>query len=302
MARGSLLTGLTLTLSYGPIAGAGVLYDAGLGSLPQSQDWQYQADPNNGPVTHSVSGGVLTLDSTVDRGDRAGYPTRLPTVPPLPPFPNHPGVGTLDRSAGFTVRIDARVDAEGHNTADRAGFSVLVVCADLAAIEIGFWEDRIWAQEDDAGGGTLFTQAEGAPFDTTAAEVTYELSVEGGIYRLYADGVAILGGPLRDYTSAGGLAGLVYSTQDLIFFGDNTGSADARVEVSLVRLSDGARPEPVCPGDIDASGATDVFDFAVFAGSFGQSVPLGTAGDLDVDGDVDVFDFGIFAGGFGCVE
>jgi hypothetical protein len=247
-----------------------------------------------------VSGGVLTLDTTPVRNDRAGYPSRLPTVPPLPAFPNHPGVGTLDRNAGFTLRIDARVDAEGHNTVHRSGFSVLVVCADLSAIEIGFWTDLVWAQDDDQGGGTLFTQAESVAFDTDATEVVYELSVEGDIYRLFADGTPILGGSLRDYTSATGLAGYVYKTQNMIFWGDNTGSADARTEVSMVSLADGAKAGPACPGDIDWDGVTDVFDFAAFVGGFGGDVPLGTRGDLDLDGDVDVFDFGELLAGFGC--
>ena len=57
---------------------------------------------------------------------------------------------------------------------------------------------------------------------------------------------------------------------------------------------------PVCVGDLDGNRRTDVFDFAMFASFFGQSVPTGTSGDLDLDGDVDVFDFGIFAGDFGC--
>jgi len=280
--------------------GAGTLYDASLGTLPASQSWQFQADPNDGPVSQSVGGGVLTLDTTASRGDRAGYASRLPTVAPFPPFPNHPGVGTLDRVAGFTLRIDARVDQEGHNTANRAGFSVLIVCADLSAIEIGFWADRVWAQDDDADGGTLFTQAEGVAFDTVASEVVYELSVDGDIYRLFADGSPILGGDLRDYTNATGLAGLVYKTQNMVFWGDDTGSADARSEVSIVTLTDGAKAGPACAGDIDWSGETDVFDFATFVAYFGDEVPLGTLGDLDLDGDVDVFDFAALVGGFGC--
>jgi hypothetical protein len=59
-------------------------------------------------------------------------------------------------------------------------------------------------------------------------------------------------------------------------------------------------PPLPCVGDLDGDGDTDVFDFGLFAGSFGSLVPPGTGGDLDGDGDVDVFDFGIFAGHFGC--
>jgi hypothetical protein len=110
----------------------------------------------------------------------------------------------------------------------------------------------------------------------------------------------VLGGRLRDYTALPNPGGLVYRTRDLIFWGDNTGSADASIEVALVTLTDGAVPGPACQGDVDWNGVTDVFDFATLADAFGDDVPLGTRGDLDLDGDVDVFDFAELADGFGC--
>ena len=62
-----------------------------------------------------------------------------------------------------------------------------------------------------------------------------------------------------------------------------------------------APPPPVCVGDLDNDGATNVLDFAIFANLFGTSGhPPFTNGDLDGDGDVDVLDFGIFTGDFGC--
>lgn len=57
---------------------------------------------------------------------------------------------------------------------------------------------------------------------------------------------------------------------------------------------------PACPGDLDADGDTDVFDFATFAGNFGMGVPPGTGGDFDADGTVTVLDFATIAGDFGC--
>jgi hypothetical protein len=62
-----------------------------------------------------------------------------------------------------------------------------------------------------------------------------------------------------------------------------------------------ATPPPAgCVGDLDDDDDTDVFDFGIFASTFGSSVPVGTGGDLDGNGVVDVFDFSIFAGDFGC--
>ncbi len=60
-------------------------------------------------------------------------------------------------------------------------------------------------------------------------------------------------------------------------------------------------PPGGCLGDLDGDGDTDVFDFGVFASSFGGSVVPGTSGDYDGNGVVDVLDFGVFAGDFGCV-
>jgi hypothetical protein len=58
---------------------------------------------------------------------------------------------------------------------------------------------------------------------------------------------------------------------------------------------------PICPGDVNGDGVTDVFDFADLAASFGAG-PGATRGqgDLNGDGFVDVFDFGDLAADFGC--
>lgn len=60
-------------------------------------------------------------------------------------------------------------------------------------------------------------------------------------------------------------------------------------------------PPPACPGDVNADGATDIFDFGQLATYFGT--PSGATreqGDLNADGAVNVFDFSIFAADFGC--
>lgn len=54
-----------------------------------------------------------------------------------------------------------------------------------------------------------------------------------------------------------------------------------------------------CPEDLNGDGSIDVFDFGLFALSFGQAVPPGTGADLDGNGVVNVFDFGLFVLAFG---
>ena len=56
-----------------------------------------------------------------------------------------------------------------------------------------------------------------------------------------------------------------------------------------------------CTGDIDGDCDTDVFDFAILASNFAQSVPIGTNGDLNDDGFVNITDFGLLAGNFSCM-
>jgi hypothetical protein len=301
--RFEILAGLPLLCVS--VASAGVLYDASLGTLPSAQGWDYQANPNAGPVTQSVAGGVLTLNSLASRGDRAGYNSRTPLIDPSP----HPGVPTLDRTTGYTLSFDVRIvqegnnpgnDANGDGIGDRAGFSVIALSSDLEGIEIGFWEDEVWAQEDDSSAANeLFTHAEGSPLDTTAAIQRYHLTVQGSTYELRRGGALLLTGPLRDYTNASGLAGLVYNTPSYIFMGDNTGSAEASVEMTLVSLT--IPPPSFCPGDISGDGSTSLADFALLANNFGlQSTATLAEGDLTLDGDVSLADFSALANDFGC--
>jgi hypothetical protein len=62
-------------------------------------------------------------------------------------------------------------------------------------------------------------------------------------------------------------------------------------------------PGVVCPGDVDADGDVDVFDFSDMAAAFGSGPCAAPAqGDVNGDGEVDVFDFAELAAGFGCDE
>ncbi len=54
-----------------------------------------------------------------------------------------------------------------------------------------------------------------------------------------------------------------------------------------------------CPGDLNTDGTIDTADLVVFLGSFGQTVPPGTAGDLNGDGSVNTSDLTQFLGVFG---
>ncbi|MDX2038824.1 MAG: hypothetical protein SFX72_19410 [Isosphaeraceae bacterium] len=205
------------------------LFDGTLGTTPGAQGWLYLTNPVFGAKATQTPGPSGTiLDTQAVQTEQAGWFSRLGGFA-------HPSMPTLDRSLGFTVRLDLAVLAESHASIHRAGFSLIVLGQDLRGIELGFWTDRIWAQSDNP----LFTRAEEAIVDTTAS-AGYLLSVAGNQYTLYRNGGAILDGPLRDYSSFG----TPYNTPSFIFVGDDTSSASARVNLAGVGVSLTAVPEP----------------------------------------------------------
>lgn len=215
-----------LALPWQPVAAQPtVLYAAAQGGTPDTQGMRYVATddfflPPPVAAAQSYTGGLAQLQTGAHLGDHAGYTANAALVP------------TLERTAGFTLTIQVQIAAESHTSTDRAGFSVLLLGADARGIELGFWQDRIWAQDDSP----LFDHAEEALVDTTAL-TTYTLAVRGDTYTLSGGG-ATLSGPVRDYRAAGVP---VYQTPNLIFLGDNTTRGGALIRLAYVAI-EGASP------------------------------------------------------------
>jgi hypothetical protein len=217
-----------------------VLYDAALGTTPdQQQYFQYQAINGANPLDpfgsalakQKFENGATTLDTTFQNSDLAGYgPKTLPAVP------------VLDRHVGYSVSFTIQIQQEDHTNNDRAGFSVIVLSSDKKGVELAFWKDQIWIQNDGTAeppSGTLFTHGEGAAFDTTTGLVSYTLSIKGASYSL-SSGVAILSGSVRDYTAweAPPLAPVnPYRTPNLIVLSDDTTSASAKIRLTYVAVT-----------------------------------------------------------------
>jgi hypothetical protein len=113
---------------------------------------------------------------------------------------------------------------------------VIAIGSDKKGIELGFWTDEIWAQQSNP----LFTHSntERNTFDTTTSN-SYELSVLGDSYQLSANGSAILTGKVKDYSAfnhVGTLPYDPYETPNFLFFGDNTTSANAEVELKSISV------------------------------------------------------------------
>ena len=176
-------------------------------------------------ATQTIVGDATVLDTTSSAAIQAGY---TPFVPPV-----------FDRNVGYTITFDVRVAAESHSSTDRAGFSLISLSNDLKGIELGFWQDHIWAQNDGLVSPPLFTHGEDVAFDTTAAVTRYTLSVDSANYYLRAGSnpTPILSGVLRDYSAH---PSGVYDNPNFLFLGDNTTSAAARFELGYVA----AVPEP----------------------------------------------------------
>lgn len=217
-----------------------VLYDPSLGTLPGAQGWLTFL---GGSTVEVHDGTHASLDTTAVRADQSGYFSESP----LDGSFEHPLMPVLDRAVGFAIRFELQIVSEAHDVRDdngdglddRAGFSLIVISQDLMGLELGFFEDRIWAYDDASGGASeLFTQAEGADFSTTAL-TTYELRIFGGSYALLANGSTLFGGLLRDYNPSGAFPD-PYDNPSFLFLGDDTTSAESNVRLGEVRVV----PEP----------------------------------------------------------
>jgi hypothetical protein len=206
-----------------PVVGlAQTFFDGALGTAPNQQG-EFFFISFLGVSTQTPAPGYTTLDTTANMADYAGYTHS----PPLHLAP------VLDAGAGYALRFSARVISESHISPDRAGFSIAAISdTPTRSLELAFWEDEIWAQGTTPA---FFTHAEGVAFDTTAGMVDYELIILGSTYSLLADNTEILSGSLRDYT---GFSGPIdpYETSNLIFFGDNTTSAQAAIELANIEV------------------------------------------------------------------
>lgn len=206
------------------------LYNETLGNFPADQGWflYLTNSPADASQTYVPGQGteLVTINSAM-----AGYFNKNPITGSLvnPAFP------VLNRSAGFRISWDLLISSETHSSNDRAGFSIIALASDSRGIELGFWNNEIWAQND----APIFTHGEGVTF-TTTTHTHYDLNILGNNYDLYGNGLPIRTGPLRNYASFG----LPYTNTNFLFLGDDTSSANADITLGRVSLLT-AVPEPV---------------------------------------------------------
>ena len=119
------------------------LYNETLGNFPGDQGWLLYLtnSPSNASQTYIPTQGTRLV--TIN-GAMAGYFNTNPLTSSLvnPLFP------TLDRTTGFSLSLDLLINSETHTSNDRAGFSIIALASDHHGIELGFWNNQIWAQND----------------------------------------------------------------------------------------------------------------------------------------------------------
>ena len=203
-------------------AAAVTLYDAGAGTLPPAQGWSPLA-AGSAPA-QQVTGNRYLLDTSGPGVSIFG--NGLVSVTPL------------DTVAGFTLAFNLQIGNETHSSANRGGYSVLVVGADATqALEIAFWGGNVWVYDYDAANADRFVHGPDAAFNTAPAH-NYTLAVRNNQFTLAADGNPLLAGALRNY-SAGGPP---YTQPNFIFFGDDSARGTSASGLALVTLS--PVPEP----------------------------------------------------------
>ncbi|MBD2005985.1 MULTISPECIES: choice-of-anchor Y domain-containing protein [Cyanophyceae] len=256
------------------VLGWTTLYTSQVGTAPSSQRLTFA---NLSGAIQTVGSGATTLTSLANSNIYTGYTTSS---------------FTLDRTKGYTINFSVKINTEDHSPAsaqknpsqdsiaDRAGFSIIAISSDgQKGIEIGFWDNEIWVQDDGVtpGNGSIFTHTVNSAeryFGSTTTLKDYSLSVLGNNYTLYANGTQILSGLLRDYTAFVGSID-PYETPNFIFLGDDTTSASASFDLTRVAVQ-AAEPRIRFVPNADYNGTTPNITFRAWDGTDG--IVSGTTG------------------------
>ena len=211
------------------------LYDPALATSPAAQPWLIYATDAQGASQEEVYPNYTALTS--DQPVKTGYS-------------NHTVLGALknsdfpalDRHTGFSLTFALQIVDESHASSNRAGFSVILLDQDSVGVEIGFWEETIWAQQDNP----LFTHGEERATDTTTMQ-TYTLTIQGDHYTLRREQQVLLSGPVRQYQDASvpPLPTNPYYLPNYLFLGDDTSSAGATVHLGAITLRTGGHAWPL---------------------------------------------------------
>ncbi|NJN88573.1 MAG: calcium-binding protein, partial [Leptolyngbyaceae cyanobacterium SL_7_1] len=142
---------------------------------------------------------------------------------------------TLNRSTGFQLSFQLTLTSEA-SSANRSGFSLVVIANDKLGIELGFKGNEIFAQSN------TFTAAESIATPLLGTTVNYTLSVQNDTYQLVANNAPVLNGSLRSYNfdptqSQPPLPLNPYTLSNLLFLGDNTDQGRSTFTLGAVSVT-----------------------------------------------------------------
>ena len=214
-----------------------ILYDGDLSSSPEDQGWIYRLDPPVRNQSRQVRvDGAFNLNTGRNLVDRAGYFIRLPQMEAHPQAPE-----ILDRQRGYRIGFTLRLLSERRVAPNQeAGFSWIVLSDDLLGVDLGFGASEVFARSSEL---ERAEENRVLPFPIDKEYADFELDIQENEYRLSANGQEILAGSLRNYSDAGD----PYTVPNLLFFGDNTESAGA--SVNLRRFWVDIEPSVPQPGE-----------------------------------------------------
>lgn len=201
-------------------------YNAGLGTLPTAQGFNYADENVTNPA--SVSGGILHQGPNIPASHE--YWLR--------------GLDTFSYDQGFELTLNLKVLSSGYTAASgpgtdqSAGYSVIMLDSQSRPFEIGIAASGFFvsnAIDAPAGGGIPFTS-----FDTTSGFHEYKFVVSGGTGQLFVDGSA------RGSLAVGADSGLGFG--NVVAFGDQSKYAASQTELASISFTThteaSAVPEP----------------------------------------------------------
>ncbi len=246
LLRHLLILGLGLGVGALPAWSATqVLYDPAVTNTDPAQTGWLDGAVVGGSASYSTQGVLITPANIGATAGYSNYPVLLRFVDGLPPV-NHAFPALLG-SAGYRLSFGFGMspDTENHSgNPDRAGFSVILIGDDKKGVEIGFQNNRIFAQNLVSNAFVAGEETRNAGHVAAAFSPNrWDLTVIGNAYALTLGNQTVLSGALHDYSSYSGGGANAYHTPNFIFLGDNTTSAGATFLLDYAAISTPV-PEP----------------------------------------------------------
>lgn len=204
-----------------------ILYDSASNVRPEDASWGWTLGQSTAGTYATGPGGAgyTTLASGPSNAVSVGWAKSSPLI--------------LDPMVGYTASWKVQLVSESHASDNlRAGLSFFALGSDKKGVEIGFWQDRVFAYNDNQA----FSPAEFFALDTTAAMHTYSLTVTGPKYNLFIDGTKRLSGDTRNYAAVRAQ----YNVANALWYGDDTSRAQSVSRWSSMEVKAVPEPASIC--------------------------------------------------------